>query len=309
MGKYVVLADCMSEEVQSLADALFYAGHGFEVESHIANWKRTGKLSELKRYAAYFLVGFHIFWNRRRYSTIVGWQQFYGLIFSFFCQLFHVSKCTDVIVLNFTYKEKNGKTAAVYRRFISKCLSEKYLDYLHVLSESYADMIAAEFGFPRERIIVTAFGVNDEYERLSALPVPAPFGKENYALAIGRSNRDYDFLISAWEKMDYPLVIISDTYQGTSKRDNVLILRNIAGVESEPWISNCGVMILPIDDGKICSGDTVLLTAMSLKRKIIVTEPSTLAEMYVVDGENSLLAPKEPEGFIKVAEDVLFSNK
>lgn len=309
MGKYVVLADCAEEEVQSLADALRYDEHGFEVESYIANWKRTGKWSELKRYATYFGVAFRLFWNRRHYAVIVGWQQFYALIFSFFCRMFHVRKCTEVVVLNFTYKPKLGRAAALYRWFMGRCLSEEYLDYLHVLSETYADRISSEFGFPRERIIVTGFGVNDEYERLTKLSAPEPFGKEGYALAIGRSNRNYDFLISAWDKIAYPLVIISDTYQGSAESEHILILRNVAGRDSEPWIANCGLMILPIDDGSICSGDTVLLTAMSLKRKIIVTEPSTLAEMYVLNGENALVAPKEQAAFRKVAEDALFSNR
>ena len=305
MGKYIVLADCTPDEVQSLANELIIDGNTLQVESIISNWKRTGVWSELKRYATYFAVGFRVFANRRKYSAIVGWQQFYALIFCFFCALFHVKKTTKVIALNYTYKEKTGKIAGFYRWFMKKCLAAGYIDYLHVLSNSYADEISNEFQFPRERIIVTDFGVNDEYERMSCLKNPNEYGKEQYALAIGRSNRDYDFLIDAWSGMDYPLVIISDTYGGTTDNPNIRILRNVAGPESEPWIANCGLMIVPIDDGSICSGDTVLLTAMSLKRRIIVTQPSTLAEMYVVNGENALLTPKDKDVFQKIVHDVL----
>lgn len=309
MGKYVVLADCAPDEVKSFADALEIGGNRFEIESHIANWKRTGSLSEIKRYATYFTVGFRTLINRREYSVIMGWQQFYALTFSFFCELFRVRKATVTVALNFTYKEKKGKVGKIYRWFMGKCVSEKYLDYIHVLSDSYADIIAEEFHFPRERIVVTGFGVNDKYTELSQTKTPGQYGKDQYALAIGRSNRDYDFLIDAWEEIDYPLVIISDTYEGTATGSHISILRNVAGAESEPWIANCGLMIIPIADGQICSGDTVLLTAMSLKRKIIVTKPSTLAEMYVINGENAILSPKQPDEFRWIVKDILMNDR
>ena len=308
MGKHVVLADCISDEVQPLADELTYRGHNFQIESYISNWKRTGILSELKRYATYFAVGYRSFLNRHEYDVIVGWQQFYALTFSFFCSLFRVKKTTTVVALNYTYKDKSGITAGIYRWFMKKCVDKEYTDYIHVLSNEYADKIAEQFQFPRERIIVTGFGVNDCYEEFMALPVPESFRKDGYALAIGRSNRDYDFLIRAWDGIDYPLVIISDTYKGSAQQDDIVILNNVAGEESYPWIANCGLMVIPIDDASICSGDTVLLTAMAAKRKIIVTEPSTLAEMYVVDGENALLTPKESEQFRKVVERALYDQ-
>lgn len=308
MGKYVVLADCIADEVQPLASMMRLAGNEFLIESNIANWKRTGTLSEIKRYATYFSVGFRAFVNRRRYSAIVGWQQFYALIFTFFCELFRVRKTTVAIALNFTYKEKRGIAAAIYRWFMGKCVSEKYLDYLHVLSHSYADVIAEEFHFPRDRIIVTDFGVNDKYAELSQTEPPNQYVKDHYALAIGRSNRDYDFLIEAWKEIDYPLVIISDTYEGTTDDSNISIFRNIAGEESEPWIANCGLLIIPIADSQVCSGDTVLLTAMSLKRKILVTAPSMLAETYVNNGENAVLSPKQLDVFRKIVKEILNEN-
>lgn len=303
--KNIVLADCKAEEVQSFAKGLSSAGQYFEIRSHISNWKRTGKWSELKRYGMYFWVGFRYFLKRNTFDAIVGWQQFYALIFCFFCAVFHVAKKNTVIAANFTYKPKTGKLAGVYRWFMKKCLSDGYMDYLHVLSEEYADLISAEFDFPRKKMIVTPFGVNDRYEWFSALPAPEGMTKDGYALAIGRSNRDYDFLIRAWKTVEYPLVIISDTYGGDTDQQNINILRNVAGEESYPWIANCGLMVIPIADGSICSGDTVLLTAMSLERKIVVTVPSTLAEMYLTDKVNAMLTPKQEAEFANIVNRVL----
>ncbi len=305
----IVLADCDFAEVQSLVESMRFHDSPFVSKNHISNFKRTGKLSEIKRYAIYFSVGFRYFLSRRKYDAIVGWQQFYALIFCFFCTLFGVKKCNTVLALNFTYKEKKGKFAKIYRWFMSKCVNPKYMDYIHVLSFDYADCISKEFDFPRERIVVTPFGTNDDYDMLKHLGSPDGLSKDSYALAIGRSNRDYDFLIKAWEGIDSPLVIISDTFKGEVDNSNITLLTNVAGEQSYPYIVNCSLMVIPIDDESICSGDTVLLTAMSLKRKIIVTAPSTLAEMYVTDKENALLTQKDCEKFRQTVQQALYDDK
>lgn len=307
--KDIILADCAAEEIRELADSLGNDECSFEIHTHIANWKRENALSEIKRYLMYFIIALRYFLTRNNFRNIIGWQQFYALIFCFYCTMLSVKKEQKVIALNFTYKEKCGKYAKLYRWFMGKCVSEKYLDYIHVPSVQYADTVSKEFSFPRERIIVSGFGVKDRYHELAGLDIPCGFNKEKYALAIGRSNRDYDFLVDAWSSIEYPLVIISDTYRRECKNKNIHIYNDIAGEESYRWIVNCGIMIIPIEDGTICSGDTVLLTGMALKRKLIVTKPSTLAEMYIKDGENAVLVEKNKELFIDAVRQVLFSEK
>ena len=306
----IILCDCVADEVSSLCEGLNGENGAFTVRSHISNWKRTGKFSELRRYGKYFAVGFRYFLTRKKYGVIVGWQQFYALIFSFFCGIFRVKKRNTVIALNFTYKEKKGKAAGIYRWFMRQCVTKGYMDYLHVLSQNYAKLISEEFDFPLEKILVFPFGVNDPYEEFSKLPYPAEAPKAGYALAIGRSNRDYDFLISAWEKVEYPLVVIADTYAGDAQGNpNVRILRNVAGADSYPWIAHCSAMIIPIDDGRICSGDTVLLNSLAMKKKTLITSPSTLAEMYIVHGENGLCAEKDKDSFSRLVSQMLLTDR
>ena len=305
----ILLADCAKEKVLPFANELHINGEPFITKAYISNWKRTGVISEIRRYAKYFAVGIKYFLKRKQYDTIIGWQQFYALIYCFCCSVFYVQKTNIVIAMNYTYKEKKGKFSAIYRWFMNKCMDPRYLDYIHVPSANYADQIAKDFNFPRERIMVLTFGINDQYDRMSRLLPPEGYERESYALAIGRSNRDYDFLIRAWENVNFPLVIISDTYQGTTDAENITILRNVAGVEADPWVANCGLMIIPIDDGSICSGDTVLLTAMSLKRRILATTPSTLAEMYIKDGENAVLCEKDEEKLRETVAAMLESDR
>ena len=305
----IILCDCRADEVSSLSKALLNNGKTFSIKSHIANWKRTGAVSELKRYGKYFLVALKCFFKRKKYGTIIGWQQFYALIFAFYCSLFGVKKCNKILVLNFIYKEKKGKFAKLYFWFMKKCLSTGYVDYLHVLSKNYAEIVSETFNFPIDNIIVFPFGVNDPYDSFSKLERPK-IAPEDYILSIGRSNRDFDFLIKAWQGIEYPLVVISDTYNGNNLGNNfVQIINNVAGSESYPWIANCDGMIIPIDDGTICSGDTVLLTALAMKKKVLITAPSTLAEMYIEDKQNGLLTHKDIDEFNGIVSDMVFTDK
>lgn len=304
MKENVIIADCEKEELETLIGGLSKNGSHYAIKSHPANFGRTGTIGELKRYANYFAVAFKYFLRRDRYDEIVCWQQFYALIFSFYCNLFHVKKKNKVVAFNFTYKEKK-KFTSLYHWFMNRCLSGPYVDYIHVPSNEYAEIISREFHFPKKKIIVATFGIDDLYEKYCTLDAPEGYTKNNYMLALGRSNRDFDFLIRSWKDIQYPLVIVSDTYRGDADQANICIKRTIAGEMQYPWIVNCKALIIPVDDGRICSGDTVLLKGLSLKKIVLVTEPSTLAEMYIKNGENGLTVKKEVDCLHNAVNDIV----
>ncbi len=306
MKENVILADCYAEELSNLIDGIntFESLH-FKCISKISNGPRTGIKSELKRYYIYFSAAWNAFRDRKNYNIIIGWQQFYTLILCFYCNLFDVKKENTIIALNFTYKEKQGFLGKIYKRFMKFCISSKYLDYIHVPSNEYADYISQLFDFPREHIIVTTFGINDIYNEWKDCPAPKGLTKNEYAMSIGRSNRDFELLIDSWKDVDIPLIIISDTFKTTKTLPkNVTLLNNISGYKQYPYISNAKIAIIPIMDGKICSGDTVLLTALSFARTVIVTAPSTLSEMYIQDKVNGYLVRKNEKEIAKLVNEI-----
>ncbi len=269
------------------------------------NKHRSGTADELKRYINYFKGGYWLYKHRKEYANMICWQQFYALTYGFFCTVFHKKSPCCTIACNYTYKEKNGIAKLPYRWFMKKCLSGGGVDYLHVLSDLYADRVCSEFSFDRNKTIVTPFGILDEYDRFSVLAPPEGYKKNGYFLSIGRSNRDYDFLLDVWEGVDYPLVIVSDKYTGKSDNPNVSIRRDVGVEDQYNWISNCRANILCVNDGNIASGDTVLLTAMSLSVINIVSRPSTLAEMYIENEINGLSVDKNVDDFRRVINKVL----
>ena len=293
----IILADCSPNEILDFKKGVEIGmAEGFEILSSVNNGSHGGIIQNLARYAKYFSFPFSIFLKRRRFAEIIGWQQFYAINFAFFCRLFCVRKTCRVVAANFTYKRKTGIIGVIYNRYMKYAVCNDYIDYLHVLSFDYANNLSMVLNIPQEKFIVTPFGVSDNYNNYFSLKNPY---SEDYSLSIGRSNRDFDFLADIWKEKGFEkekLVIISDTWQPKLVLPpNVRHYSNIVGEDSFAWFANCKMAITSIDDGSICSGDTVLLTSMMLKRPTVITAPSTLSEMYIEDGVDGVYIPKEKD--------------
>lgn len=289
----IILADCKPEEIRSFADGCNEVSEiPFEIISKISNWSYESRIRNLKRFLLYFSFPFKIFLKRKRYNVILGWQQFYAINLAFFCHLFHVRKRNTIVAVNFTYKRKCGVIGKIYRSYMKFSCNNKYLDFFHVPSFNYVKLCCADLGLCEKKFIVTGFGVPDTYDQMKNLRVQL----SNYTLSIGRSNRDFDFLVDVWKQdclRDRTLVIASDTWKPqTDLPENIIFRNDIKYDESFSWFNCCDICITPIADGTICSGDTVLLTGMMFAKPVVVTTPSTLAEMYVRDGENGVCVTK-----------------
>ena len=304
----IVIADCEKEELKTLINGLEETTNmKFKIENKICNGKSTF-FSNIRRYLIYIFYPLKFVVNRKKYDYIICWQQFFGLFFAFFCRLFRVKKQNKIFVCNFTYKEKKGLKKNIYKNVMKYCLQNTYIDYIHVPSTEYANKSSKEFNVKRNKFIVIPFGIDDKYQEHKGLKT----NHKNFSLAIGRSNRDYDFLINEWKKIPKKekLIIICDTYRAKEKLpENIILLNNIVGEEQYPFFINCKTVIIPIDKGNTCSGDTVLLTAMSYYKPIIITNPSTLAEMYIKDGVNGFCLEKIKDMFSKKVTDILQDKK
>ena len=304
----IILADCEEEEIQEFAAGMQEVfGEAFDVRSKICNGGH-GKWNNMKRYFTYFIYPFHFAHHCQSFNYVIGWQQFFALFYAFYCRLLQKEKCNAVVVVNFTYKKKSGWMGYWYKKWMVFCLQSKYLDYIHVPSWNYAELCAQEFHLPKSKFIVTHFGLPDTYSKWKDSKVEY----NNYSFSIGRSNRDFEFLVDAWRKMpeDEILVIASDTFHPKAAfPPNVIHRKDITGDRQFPYIANCKMMIIPILDGTICSGDTVLLKAMSYEKLVVVTVPSTLGEMYIEDGVDGVLVEKDNIKFQSVVSRLLVDNK
>lgn len=304
-NKFTILCDCDPAELTNLAQGMSDAyGRQPEFGVDICNQGHGSVLKVLWRYWVYFRFAWRVFLKRKQYPYIISWQQFFATNYALYCRIFRTKKVSTIMSCNFTYKKKrNPLIQAIYGRYMKFALKGDYVDYFHVLGYSYAERLSRELEIPIEKFVVTEFGVDDQYEEWSKLPSPVDYP---YALAIGRSNRDFDHVVEVYKKAslkDRKLIIISDTW--APKADlpaNITHLDSVTMERSYPYIANCELLLLPIDDSNICSGDTVLINGMMVKRPIVVTAPSTLSEMYVTDGVDGVYMSKNAdETALKIA--------
>jgi glycosyltransferase involved in cell wall biosynthesis len=156
-----------------------------------------------------------------------------------------------------------------------------------------------------EKFVFNSFAIDDIYEENKELQSPVDY---EYSLSIGRSNRDFDFLIKNFPSTE-KLIIISDTYVCNEELPkNIVLLNNVSGNSQYKYFNNAKSIIIPIADGTIPSGDTVLLTSMMFSKPIIITKPSTLAEVYVDNMHNGFTLEKN-ENFKADLKEILSDDK
>lgn len=303
--KVFIMSDCGNDSlgtfIEGIKEAVYCAVNG-------ANCRRGGHKSlidNLLRYANYFIFPIKCLSVRKRYDVVIGWQQFYAVTMAFYCRLFRMRKCGTLVAVNFTYKRKGGFLGGVYHRFMKYACDNVHLDYLHVPSRNYVERMVRELGIPKEKFIVTGFGVDDIAEKYADNHV----GLGEFCLSIGLSNRDFDWLVGVWRQdslKDRRLMILSDTWTPKGALpDNVTWRNDIHGEAQYAYFNDAQLCVTPIADGGVCSGDTVLLTGMMFGKPVVVTTPSTLSEMYVSDGGNGMCLSKDTATAARRIADLL----
>ena len=260
-------------------------------------WKNNvghgSKLFDFGRYFGYFWHPFCIFLSRGGYKTIVAWQQFYGLIFSFYCKLFHVKKENRCIVMTFIYKDKAGFVGKIYKAFISYCIHSKYIDRIVVYSKSEVSYYAALFHVSEKKFQFIPLGMQEESKKIKLFDdKDTPF-----LLSVGRSNRDYAFLFRSVADIPYQVIVLSDSIDPNVEIPaNVKVYRNVKGDKYLKLLARSKCVLIPLKDPNISSGQLVILQAMRYGVPIIVTE-SVAVQDYVTDGIDAVVVKKEENEF------------
>lgn len=298
-ARNIALFDSSEQEAKDFIAGLEQeTGLDWEAKVYTSNQGRKTRLGNLIRYAKYFAFPFQIFLNRKKYDVIVGWQAFYGLVFAFYCRLFRVKKVNRLLIKNLIYKPKKGLVGKLYFAFMKYIIKSEYVDIFVCSAETHCDYCAEVFDEPRERFVFLPFGVND-FTKVVDTTVPPT---NDYILSLGRSNRDWDLLIDSLGGTEHQLRIVCDELERENLPENIKLYNNVWKEETLKFIYNCKFMIISILDGRIDSGETVLLQTMSFSKPIIITKPSCLADDYVADGVTGLVVPKEKNAILEAVK-------
>ena len=264
------------------------------------NWQsnqlRTGVVSEVRRYLTYIFRPLSLVF-RKDLKRIVFWQQFYGISYGFWSQIFHRKKTAEILVMPFIYKPKNGVAGQVFAWYVRYALASGYVDHLLCPSVSEAEKAIEVFGMSERDILVCPWGIEDAAKSfMTSVPANA-----FCLLDVGRSNRDHNMLVEAVRGTDFEVTIIDDTYHPAEIPPNVEVLNDVSGDSMLERMAACSAVVIPLKDPDLASGQTVLLQAWSLGKPVICTEGRGLMTDYATD-EVNCLAFETSSGLIRAVE-------
>ena len=257
------------------------------------NNKHGNQIVNIKRYFGYFLIPFTVCLNNSKYNYVIGWQQFYGIILSFYLKLFRSKSSIKIVILTFIYKPKKGLIGKLYKNFIKYALDSKYIYKIIVYSKSEITHYAKELQIP-----VSVF----HFEKLGVSPTDMVVSNNGKYISAGRSNRDYKWLINTWPK-NRQLEIICDNLKVKNIPKSISILDNCYDEEYLKRLASCKAVIIPLEDENISSGQLVMLQAMMLGKPIIVTENETVKD-YVVTGYNGIIIKKRQSELMEAISSI-----
>lgn len=270
-----------------------------EIEA-VSNKRRKNKFSEIYRYFKYFSLPFSIYIDRKQYENIIAWQQFYGLLYAFYCKIFHSKKYNKLVIMTFIYKPKKGILGKIYYKFIRYIVKSKYIDTIVCFSEQECENYAKIFNIPREKFQFCTLGLEKIDIKETTL------SGEKYILSSGRSNRDYVFLYESLKNTKYNVKILSDECNLKST-GNIKIYKNIFNEDYYKMLEQSYLVIIPLKDENISSGQLAILQAMQLGKPIICTQSSAITD-YIKDGINGFIVKKDKDQLISKIDE-LYKNE
>jgi glycosyltransferase involved in cell wall biosynthesis len=233
-------------------------------------------------------------------GTILSFQQFYGLIFALYCNLLHVKKCNRLVVATFIYRPKSGVAGRIYYRFMKYLVNSPYIDQIICFSSTEPEYYKKIFDVKRDVFTYVPFAIGDVRPYMEQEEPVKP--EEKFILSVGKSNRDYDFLVRALSDSPYQVRILSDTYSCEKHGNNIRIYDNVFGQDYLKMLSKCYLVVVPLEDVHISAGQFVFLQSMMFGKPVIVTESDTVGD-YIEDGCNGFIIKKEKDALLdKVKE-------
>lgn len=291
--KNIILADNSEDRIKEFKEGLEKETKmSWNVCINVSNKLRKNIFDEIIRYIKYFLFPLKIFFSRKQINNIIAWQQFYGIIYAFYCNIFKVKKTSSLTIMTFIYKPKK-KLGKLYFKFIKFAIDNKYVDNIIVFSNNEREYYSKIFEMPKEKFIFENLGINK-------IKIEQEYDNKGYILAPGRSNRDYKFLIETMKNEKYDIRIICDTLPN-EKYGNIQVYNNVMGNKYFAMLQKADCVIIPLEDKNISSGQLVLLQAMQLRKPIIVTNAEWIKD-YIIDGYNGFIINKNKDELMKALE-------
>ena len=180
-------------------------------------------------------------------------------------------------------------------------VQSKYIDRIICFSQNECVYYSKLFNIPEEKIKFCRLGI----ENIKTSSIENK--EEKRILSCGRSNRDFEFLYDTLKKTDYNLDIISDGCKLKNTK-NISIYNNIYGQQYYDMLAKSYIVVMPLKDKNISSGQFVILQAMQLGKPVICTESNTATD-YIQNGVNGFMIEKSETKLLETINKLFNDSK
>lgn len=252
------------------------------INQKVTNHLHGGILKNIIRFIIYFIYPLKILRKRKKIDKIIGWQQFYGLNYAFWCRTFRLEKVNDLTIMTFIYKKKSGVIGFLYHKYMQYIVTSKYIDRFICFAKEECSYYSDLFGIAKDKFVFIQLGEGDLRTR------NADICDNGYLFATGRSNRNYDFIIDILANTPYKLIIACDDYKRHNLPQNIAVLSDCYGDDMLSMMAKCHCVVVPLKDLTMSSGQLVVLQAMSMGKPVICTKSYGIRD-YIINEETGLL--------------------
>jgi glycosyltransferase involved in cell wall biosynthesis len=213
---------------------------------------------------------------------IVCWQQVHGIGLGLAWRLLErlglrSRAAVDVLTFIITARKRRG----LWRWLIAQALQAEAIKTVIVFNEAELAVYRALFPLSAHKM---------QFVLYTAAEVPAPpvaISDDGFYLAVGRSNRDHEFLIRSFAA--YPqrrLVVLSDQHE-VAESPNVAVCSNVFGEDYYAQLARCRAVVLAFHEPELAAGQLVYLQAIQYGKPVLASVSHCL-DGYVVDDRTGL---------------------
>jgi glycosyltransferase involved in cell wall biosynthesis len=204
------------------------------------------------------------------------------------------------VILQFIMREPtpNLKSRAKYA-FMRWCFRSVHLCVCS--SRPEVDFYARVFGWPTTKVAFVPFHTDPAFLQ------PTDVEEESFALAAGRTFRDYPTLLEAARTgLELPLTIVA----GRGSLGHVPVPPCVTVHYDIPLsglmalMARAAVVVLPLVDREISTGQSVLLEAMAMGKPVVATRVNGTVD-YVEHMRTGVLVPPNNPGALREAVNLL----
>ncbi|MEM4655329.1 MAG: glycosyltransferase family 4 protein, partial [Thermosphaera sp.] len=259
-----------------------------------------------RRFIAFAVKVWNILWQARKthafiFTTECGWE---SLLVSLFQSLTHMRHPRHVI-LQFIMREKTPALRSRLKYIFMRWLfSSVHLCVCSSRSEGlYYESV---FGWPSSKWAFVPFHTDPallDYESSS---------HDGFVLSAGRTFRDYETLLKAFQNITVPLRIVAAPqnilFPLEEKPNHVTIDYDLPPPVLYKLMARAMIVIVPLEPRKISVGQSVIVYAMTLGKPVIATRVNG-TEDYIDHMETGILVPPKDPQAIKEAVCLLIGDE